>query len=739
MHELSEILGLFTIKDVNSFLRKYGYLDLETNGLVLKDITTNWELFAGTTSNSSVIGTLDHGDNGIIERITNGIDAVIQKEKDRLNIKSANHPDIIVKKTFPKYYEHRKSVATGESTRLSWKDAGDRILLVVNDGSSTTRPTFDVIDTGTGIHGTNFKSTILSLNHGNKISSDKGYLIGAFGQGGSTSMRFSNATIIISKVEGKYFFTIIKMVELRDIKVPPFVFLSTNGEIMELSQTTNVSGVSDEVQIFLNAESGTLVRMVDTDISKRFRDNEVTKPGKLIDFINTTLFGVGIPVKVADNRIDYRMTSSSQDRYSYGSLLKIKTSEYIRKEYTGSTTITHKNRPFQIDYYVLLPIKEDNWGLEGECKTVFSQFNVTLDPIIYTINGQTVSTEKYTKLNNAGLSFLKYRLLVVIDLDSLGTEKYRFITTDRTRILRYDLTDGFLDAVVKAICNVDCLKEINERIAELSVDASVDQNLIDEISKDVKKYYLAFATPRSKLPIHYINPTPPGPTPDPNWADAIIKLVLTSKKREFFKDESMNFVLETGARRYVNAKEKIDAFVDGKSVSNMDKNSFNGRVQLSFPAGDFKPDKHKIQFAYAPNFLMDYISTDEVEITILDQKTPDTNPVQTQKGLNLKIMLVNNGETICEVAKNEESKEIFIKLFMSHDSMKNEIYGKYASLDTTKKLQKFLIKPIALFALFSGDAYDSKSDEEKNKMIISLSKSFVISKESMDWDEEQVI
>jgi len=43
---------------------------------------------------------------------------------------------------------------------------------------------------------------------------DKNYLIGAFGQGGSTSLPFSFATIILSKFDNKYYFTIVKRVKI---------------------------------------------------------------------------------------------------------------------------------------------------------------------------------------------------------------------------------------------------------------------------------------------------------------------------------------------------------------------------------------------------------------------------------------------------------------------------------------------------------------------------------------------
>ena len=37
-------------------------------------------MFGGNESNNSVIGILANGDNGIIERVTNAIDAVIEYE-----------------------------------------------------------------------------------------------------------------------------------------------------------------------------------------------------------------------------------------------------------------------------------------------------------------------------------------------------------------------------------------------------------------------------------------------------------------------------------------------------------------------------------------------------------------------------------------------------------------------------------------------------------------------------------
>ena len=724
---LTDVLNLYTIDDINAFQRLNGILSFEGSRLKFSDIKRDWAMFGGNESNNSVIGILANGDNGIIERVTNAIDAVIEYEKEKHKIGSAKTPDAVVSKAFPNYYAMKKKLAETDESKLNFKDAGNRVMIVANDGISTTRPTFDIIDTGIGIAGDDFEDTILSLNHGNKISADKGYLIGAFGQGGSTSMSFSNATIIISKKDNKYFFTIVRLCHSIEIKNDFYVYLADDQKILELEDDSVLETFCPEIQEFLKSPSGTIVRMVDTSISKQFRDNEITKPGMLIDFVNTQLFNVGIPVKISDNRLDYKSNSSKQNRYSYGSYLKLKTSDHVYLN--GSTTIEHKNRDFKIDYYVLLPIEKEKWGVVSERKAVFNQFNVTLDPIIYTVNGQTISSERYQKLANRGLSFLNYSLLVIIDLDSLGSEKYQFITTDRARLKDYDLTQGFIDKVVQKICDVQDLKDINDVIAQLSVDADVDKGLIDDIAADVKKDYLKFAVPKDHIPVHQVNPNPPGPTPDPEYFDEIKCLDITTTKNKYYKDEVVSIMVKTLARKHVNNDEIIDVFVDGKYASNIDKNSFNGRIQFSFLAKDHNPGMHNIQFAYQKD-LLNPMESEVFVFEILDENTPEKDPKKAFSGLNLKIQMLNDAEVICEINKNEseEEKSIVVKMFMQHELLKNEIYGRYASLDETKKLQKELIKPIALFALFAGENYDDRTIEEKNKLIISLAKSLIRSK-----------
>ena len=111
--------------------------------------------------------------------------------------------------------------------------------------------------------------------------------------------------------------TIIKQVELTDYKNLVYVYLTIDGIIptVEYGKTFNTG---EYILDFIDhSESGTLIRMIECDISKRFRHNEVTKPGMLSDYLNTELFNVGLPVKIIENRMNYINNKNVQNIFSF--------------------------------------------------------------------------------------------------------------------------------------------------------------------------------------------------------------------------------------------------------------------------------------------------------------------------------------------------------------------------------------------------------------------------------------
>lgn len=730
METLSTILNLYRSFDVDSFVKKITGFDLNEKNLSYKQIEKNWKFLGNNSSNGSTVGMLRNGEKGLVERITNAIDAVIEKKKNDLSITSARDSKQIIKKAFPKYFENIEKLSNGDIEKLSVKDAKDLVVLAVNDGSRSNKPTFDILDTGIGINGSDFKNTILSINHGNKLSQDKSYLIGAFGQGGSTSLPFTASTIIVSRYNDRFFYTVIKSVELSDYKNIVYVYMTLDGQILEA--VNDHPSLDEYLNNFIERETGTLVRMIETDISKRFRDNEVTKPGMLGDYINTELFNVGIPVKIIDNRESYKSISSSQDRYSYGSFLKLQTSKYLQKDYCGTIDVEHNNRTYKLEYYMLLPRDEEKWGSESECKKVFEQFNVTYDPIVYTVNGQLITSERYTKLNNAGLNFLRNRLLVVINLDILGTEKYKFFTSDRSQIKNTDLTRGFLDKVINALSNVDKLKEMNTLIAEKSINSSIDKNLLDDLSHEVKNQYSKYLRNGVLLPSSRENGHKNNETDEEIYEDEITKLEFTTAKDKFYVDQTINFVVTTGAQRHINEQALIYMYIDGNSFYDMTKNVMNGRINYSIMPGKIKPGKHTIEFAYFKNGEETF-KTKESIFEILNDVSPEKTKKEQSKELDLEIKILEEASLILDISKDPTTKKITVCLCFDGDELRSEVYGNQRSTDEINSIKSKIIKPVSLFGLFYNDMYEKiDTDDEKNRLILTFIKTVVLTNNGLD-------
>lgn len=721
--KLSELLSIYKPEQLNAFLREYINTDLEDNNILFDNVSDNWTCVGGTKYNLSAINMLKDSGKGLIERITNGIDAVLEKEKAKFNISAPKSADEIIKVAFPRYYENKQRIKRGESDRQNACETADKVVVAINDSTKSNRPTVDVIDQGCGICGDRFGDTILSIHKGNKSTTDKNYLIGAFGQGGSTSLPFSFATIIVSKRDGKIYFTIVKKCLFSDMKMDTYLYLTPSGQV-SLIENDEYNYEDEYIRNFIDSDSGTLIRMIDMEIPREYRVNDAAKPGMLGDFINTELYNVGLPVKVIENRADFVGNAHKQNRYSYGSCNKMMTWEYAKKEYFGTISIEHNYNEYRLNYYFILPPDETDWAKDAKCKEIFRQVNVHLDPIIYTVNGQYISSERFTKLKNAGLSFLQYRLLVDINLDVLGKDKYRFFTTDRSRIQDSDLTSGFLDKVIEALKNEKTIVDMNNYIASQSVNSNINSDLINDISSNVKSIYNKFLKSGNKILNidrgHHITPTP-----EEIYYDSIQEFKITTSKQVFYKNESVNVVVTTKAKKSVNDKARIYMFVDGKQNYNHFESIMNGRIQYSL--NDLSVGLHNIQFdLYDENSNL-INKTDVFEFAIVDDLKKQTENVTNNKELELKIQLVDDKEFIVDVVKNEVEKSINVYLCLNHELLVNNLYGKTVSNDEIQVLKNKLLEPIILFTLFLGENYDNiESIDEKNKIIMSFCNTFYI-------------
>ena len=721
--KLSRLLSVYKEGHINDLCIELTGYTLNEKNLKYSDIEKHWKFVGSNPSNASVINMLRKGEKGLVERITNGIDAVIEKKVSENFGTAPSTSTAVIKKAFPDYYAHCEKIRKGLADSNHVCDAGNQVMVAVSDGSRSSRPTYDVVDKGTGIRGPEFASTILSINRGNKLSSDKQYLIGAFGQGGSTSLSFANATIIISKVDNVYYYTVVKQVDLQDYKNVAYVYLTIDEQIPTCEE--DITTFDEEwLQQFVNSESGTLVRMVEMNISPEISGLDASKPHGLGDLINTELFDVGLPVSVYENRQSFRGNVHSQNRSSFGSALKLCTwKKYLKDEYSGSLNIDFENKPYKIDYYAILPDNEQDWASDSKCRITFESINIYDDPVIYTVNGQTVSTEGFTRIKNGGLNQLRYRLLIVINLDLLGKEKYKFFTTDRSQIKVTEDSKGLLTEVISKICHEPKLIELNSRIAGLALSKGLDDEDVARIADQVKNEYSQYVKHGGMVKYKHPN-KPPKPNPKPkDYADHIVELTIVSTKNEFYKDEEVSFMLKTGAEKYVNQSAHIYAFIDDFQTTALLPTFSKGMISWKSTAKDIGFGKHTLFFNYYGDHG-ESLESDPFEFEVFESDSePDDSPIKHSKIPNIEIGCNPNQELIIDLARNDEESKIIVTYNNVHEMLYDQVYGKHAKESDLKEVTDRYLKPVILFILFMGDKFENmESTVDKNQMVVNFIK-----------------
>ena len=153
-----------------------------------------WEAVGGIENNS---GTIDIGADPaecLAERITNAIDAVVEREwRD-------HHFHETQPSTPREAAERWFNIPKGQLSRLIEKERrrlAESIRVTLHESDVKDSPTISILDSGVGQHPSDFKSTLLSLHQKNKI--DLHFLMGAYGQGGAAVYPWCEYAVIVSR------------------------------------------------------------------------------------------------------------------------------------------------------------------------------------------------------------------------------------------------------------------------------------------------------------------------------------------------------------------------------------------------------------------------------------------------------------------------------------------------------------------------------------------------------------
>jgi hypothetical protein len=432
-----------------------------------------WKPVGDRDNNLATINLGSDPAAGVVERITNAIDGVLERKWIE-----SNQPTNLLspRSAVEQWYEIPGGVLENIKNLRDYSALAHQVVVMLHDSGNRDRPTIDIRDFGIGIKAEEFSSTILSLNGNRKLK--KFFLSGAFGQGGSTALSYSHYTIIISRAicndtnnRNPVAVTIVRFnpgnINLDKHGLYEYVVNSTTGYPFTFNIPEN------------EFPCGTLVRHVSMDLGKY--KNIMTAPtGSLWYLAHHYLFDPVIPFWIEEQRNN---NSKGMGRTVAGNHRRLSVGEI---EYYRDATLTFRSGSVRINWWVL--------PAEGErAKEYIKNFCLPSRPIIITYNGQKQGDLPNTIIkNDLKLPYLDRYLIVHIDCDNLDNESRRqLFPTTRESLRDTSLLDDLRQLVKETLDGDDDLKRLdNERKQRFM--QRVEGEAVENIRKRLARRVQAF-------------------------------------------------------------------------------------------------------------------------------------------------------------------------------------------------------------------------------------------------------
>lgn len=152
-----------------------------------------WSPLGGKANNFAQIGVASDPADALVEKITNGMDAILEREVELRNLRDFDSPRAAAEALLGVAGGH----VVGLTTAAERRALGEQLIVTFAEGESDQEPTLVIRDSGIGQHPDDFATTLVSLNEENKR--DKFYLLGAYGWGGAAAYAFCDFCIYISR------------------------------------------------------------------------------------------------------------------------------------------------------------------------------------------------------------------------------------------------------------------------------------------------------------------------------------------------------------------------------------------------------------------------------------------------------------------------------------------------------------------------------------------------------------
>jgi hypothetical protein len=411
-----------------------------------------WVPLGGDPQNFPRITSASKPFDGITERITNSIDAMIESY-------CLENKIIYSFKTPREAIEHVYKLNDGNLKNADSKLIGElasNIKVKFVDSEDNIRPTIEIIDRGIGQHPTQFHKTLCAINSDYKAK--KFYLIGAFGQGGQTSFAHCRYGIIISRKhklgldnnqDDSVGWTIVRYNDP-----------STDSDLCKyglyeycIDSKTGIVPIINPRKLPIAFENGTLIRLISYDLGGKGTSDVLQPAGTAWSYLSQSLFDPPLPIRLCEERSRFEQRSRSLSGLAprlwdggRGEKVNIKNNSYL-------IDWGHQYGHIKINYWLIKPIKEE--GIRAKWNDMKKGYVSGSNAIFITLNGQRHGVESSSFLRDkVKLEFSFDYIIVQIDCDQLSnTAKKELLTSTREYLREGELKDKLLNEVANYLRN----------------------------------------------------------------------------------------------------------------------------------------------------------------------------------------------------------------------------------------------------------------------------------------------
>lgn len=508
---------------------------------IVADRRLAWKPAGDNDNNLAIINLGSDPGAGVIERVTNAFDAVLELEwNERGEPSHLLSPRSAVEQWFGIRDGKLENVADLRSPEIT--ELSKRVMVSIDESERLERPTVSVRDYGTGIKAEDFATTILSLNKSRKLR--KLFLAGAFGQGGSTALAYSPYTVIVSRAKSTsdggagrphvnpVAFTIIRFNrgDSRFDKHGVYEYMVDHGTGQPITIAANE-------RVFPH---GTLVRHVSMDLN-RYKSVITSPTGSLWFLAHNYLFDPVLPFSIEERRNNSGLGAVRSVAGNHRLLSRGENTEYTR-----SATLTFGDGQVTITWWVL--------SAEGEtARDRITQYVLASKPIVVTYNGQKQGDFPNTVIKNElRLPYLERYLVAHIDCDKLDNESRRqLFPTTREALRDTAIGDDLRRLVVDTLSGDEHLHRLDRERKQryLSrVDSAAVENIRRRLASRVRTVILAASGGRGPrtLPPDGGQPHPPRP-PIPIQEPPTLLEVISPTPRKVYSGRRFTIQFKTDA------------------------------------------------------------------------------------------------------------------------------------------------------------------------------------------------